>query len=273
MKQHTMFIVLSFAILMVLACDATQLFTAFSAPTATAPQPGAVTSPRRAESPAPPRRSTPVFPLASPTPTSLPMHPISTVTPAVSNHAFHINFIMDETATCPGSAKCDNAYIPKMVLYLRGNVNVAANRASGDGTMMFISVDACKTLLPDTSSCKVNGTTNGSFTISGQMQADKLEMTLHLREMPRISVVMTSKHPSGPVTVAYDSTYQEEMKKVFENAKIFETPIQATPTIASGNPAAYFEGTYTFGGARTLHGYGGLFFIPTDSPLPKVYAP
>lgn len=255
------------ALLLLAACTST--------PTATTSLP--LPSPTSAPAIASPARSTPAPTL---TPTLTPARPsalapsTATATPAAAKYAFHINFLMDETTTCPGNARCDNAFIPKMILYFRGEVAVAANRvASGDGIMTFTRVDACQTLLPDTSSCKVNGVTNGSFMISGRMEGEKLRMTLHPREMPKLSVTMTSKHPSGPVTTVLDGTYQEELKRVFANAGIFDTEIQAMPTAASGDAAAYFEGSYTFGKARTLHGYGGLFFIAPDAPLPAGYKP
>lgn len=198
--------------------------------------------------------------------------PMGASTPAGSqsgsDYAFHINFQMDESVSCPG-AKCDNAYIPHMVLYFRGNVNAAADGpAAGNGTMYFIGVDPCKTLMPDVSSCNVSGASSGKFTITGRMQNGKLEMTLHLSQMPTISVTMVSQYPLGSVTIPLDATYQEEMKQVFSQAGIFEKTFSVSPEISTSDSAATFEGSYTFGGARTLHGFGGLIFISPDMPMP-----
>ena len=213
--------------------------------------------------------------VATTTPTALPMLAGSTTPlPGEARYTFHINFLMDESVTCSAGSQCDNAYIPRMVLYFLGDLNVISNgSANGEGTIFFTGVDACKTIMPDISSCRVGSVSGGKFAISGRMQGDKLEITMRLTEMPKLAVTMTSQHPSGPVTIPLDMTYQEEMKHVFTNAGIFDVLVQVDPAISTNNSAAYFEGTFTFGDARTLHGYGGMFFIPSDNQLPEEYKP
>jgi len=64
------------------------------------------------------------------------------------------------------------------------------------------------------------GSTNGRFTIHGQMRGDQLEMTLHLEEVPGISATMTSQAGTRTTTIAFDSTYQHELKELFRNAHL-----------------------------------------------------
>lgn len=192
-------------------------------------------------------------------------------TPAVSqsgsDYAFHINFQLDEQVSCPG--KCDTAYISHMVLYLRGDVAVDANgSASGSGVMRFISVDACQTLLTDISSCSVTGFTDGAFTIEGRLNGNDLEMTLHLTAMPVLSATMMTQMPSGSVSISLDGMYEEEIKQTLMNAGVFEKTFLVSPEISTTSSAANFEGEYVFGGNRTMHGFGGLFFISPDMPMP-----
>jgi len=60
----------------------------------------------------------------------------------------------------------------------------------------------------------------------------------------------------------------------FSGTRIFDIPLMVTPTRGvSQNPQASFEGKILFGeGVRKTHGFGSLFFIPPEWPLPE-YVP
>ena len=265
MKQISVALVLIVA-LGILACDVALPFTASPVATATLPAkiPPGPQSPRAQST----QSSAPVG-VPSPTPTGLPRLVVPTTpTTTMGNYAFHINFAVDQSVAC--SNNCDSAYIPKMNVYFRGKISVAANRATGDGTMTFDHIEPCITLKPSQSSCKVNGNTAGNFTVTGNMQGDKLEMTMQLKDVPRLNVVWAT----GTINVPMDSTYYEELKQLMLQAKIFDTPFQITPTIlASGmsaqtiaNASRTFEGKYVFATndksmTRTTHGFGSMFFI------------
>jgi hypothetical protein len=213
--------------------------------------------------------------VASPTPTAL-VQLAEKNTPAVSareKHAFHINLALDEIVKCPGSSPCDFAYLPKFLLYFRGDIQVTGANLDGNGIITVLDASPCQTLMPDLSSCQVKGVTEGAFSISGQAQGNQLRLTLHLEKMPALSVSMTSHHPSGDVVLDLTPTYQEEMKKVFINAGIFEKEFQTVAALPASAPALYYDGSYTFGGTRTLHGAGSLIFISPEMTLPKAYQP
>jgi hypothetical protein len=265
MKHISVALVLIVA-LAILACDVALPFTASPAPTATLPAKIPPSSqPPRAQSS---QSSAPVS-VPSSTPTGLPRIVVPTTpTTVAGSYAFHINFAVDQSVAC--SNNCDSAYIPKMNLYFRGKISVVANRATGDGTITFDNIEPCITLKPNQSSCKVNGNTAGSFTVTGSMQGDKLEMTMQLKDVPRLNVMWAT----GTINVPMDSTYYEELKQLMLQAKIFDTPFQITPTIlASGMPSQTianssrtFDGKYIFATndklmTRTTHGFGTLFFI------------
>lgn len=213
--------------------------------------------------------------LSKPTFTPLPQTVGQTaVSSSESYYAFHINLALDESVTCPGTGKCDFPYITKFNLYFRGDVSSnAAGSLSGDGDIVLLDAQPCRTHMPDNSTCQVTTVSNGSFSIAGSAQDNQLHLTLHLEKMPTLGVVMTSSSPSGDVVVDFTNTYQEEMKKMFENAGIFDQEFQATAAISTSSAARVYEGSYTFAGTRTLHGFGSLFFINSDSALHQPYTP
>lgn len=186
--------------------------------------------------------------------------------------SFHINFTLDESVACQGDVKCDFAYVPKFIVYFRGDMSTSGSGAlSGDGKMIIIDVQGCKTLLAD-NSCQVKGVTEGSFEISGSQDGDTLNLTLRLKQMPTLTVIHSIASPSGTIEMDLTPTYQEEMTKMFENAGMFNKEFQVS---ASGTQSQLklFEGTYTFGGTRTLHGLGGMFYIPASTTVPEAYRP
>ncbi|MCX6055588.1 MAG: hypothetical protein NTZ74_11865 [Chloroflexi bacterium] len=191
-----------------------------------------------------------------------------------SSNAFHLNFALDESVGCSISTKCDFAFLPKFTVYFRGDTNSGKNGdVSGDGQIVILSTEACQTLIPGTSSCQVLGVTNGSFSITGNLEGSQLHLILHLEEMPSLKVNWTTKSPSGDVVMDLTTTYNEEMKKVFENAGILEKEFQVESAISTTTAAKVFEGSYTFGGTRTLHGFGGLFLIDPTTALPQAFTP
>jgi len=217
-----------------------------------------------------------VTPTPSPTPMPQILGPTATPALPAADYAFHINFAVDQSVTCAGGIPCDSAYFPRFILYFRGDLKVAPDgSADGQGVILLLHADACQTLWPQWSSCQLNGSTNGRFTIHGQMRGDKLEMTLHLEEMLGISMTWTSHAAPRTTTVAMDPTYQHEINGLFENAHIFDVPLMVTPTReASRQAQATFEGEMSFGpeGMRKTHGFGSLFFISPELPLPE-YVP
>ena len=181
---------------------------------------------------------------------------------------------MDEAIACPGEAPCDAPYLPNLILYFRANVDVAADRTlHGEGTIQWADVSACRTLMPDVSSCQVNGATSGSFSVTGKADGDLVQMTLHLDQAPGLSVTMVTQSPSGQVSIPLDATYAEEIARLLEEARIFGTPIAGKAKVPASASTADFEGSCTLGDMRTLHGYGGLFFVSPDMPMPEEWQP
>lgn len=219
----------------------------------------------------------PPSPIPSPSPTALGRVEAATLQPPPADeaiHAFHINLLMDETITCPGEAPCDAPFLPRLNLYFRANVEVAADGAlHGEGTILWADVSACETLMPGISSCDVDGATSGSFAVTGRIEGGALEMTLHLEQAPGLSATMVTQGPNGPITIPFGTTYDEEIGQLLEEAHIFGVPITGTPELPARGPVADFEGSVTFGNMRTLHGYGGMFFVSPDMPIPEPWQP
>lgn len=282
MKSIHLVFVLSVALFAIVACNPTPMPTATSVLPATAvAKPPLTPQPPRAQSAVssalPPVSPTGLLRPASqptPTPTFLPrLNGSVTPTTASSSYIFHMNFTVDQSLACTN--KCDSVYIPKMTLYFRGKLGVTGNRASGDGTITIENIEPCKTLMPDLSTCQFSAGTPGSFNVAGNMQGDKIQMTLQLKDVPRLNGGMTTLHPvQGQVPIAFDSTYYEEIKQTLIKAAIFDTPFQISPQIATPGLSSQalarishtFEGTYVFATndkllTRTTHGFGTLFFI------------
>lgn len=192
--------------------------------------------------------------------------------------AFHVNFLIDESVSCTGT--CDSFSIPRLVLYFRGSMAPnASGSLRGNGTMRFIGADPCETLMPNVSSCQLDGVSDGSFTAEGEaLPGGKLRLTLHLQQAPVLSGAMVTRHPvQGNITLPFDATYSQELKSLFENAKIFETPYEVQGGIGS-NAAVNWEGTYELKASdgatvRRMHGFGGLFFISPETALPEPALP
>ena len=88
---------------------------------------------------------------------------------ATQAYAFHINFLIDESAgQCSPKVPCNVPFIPRSVLYFRGNLSVGGDRSvAGSGTMTFLDMQPCRVLMPDISSCKAAPGSPGTFTVAG----------------------------------------------------------------------------------------------------------
>ena len=213
------------------------------------------------------------------TPTALPMLNASPAPPTSGSqtHAFHVNFAITQSTKC-GDTPCDTVYVPKLLLYLRGDVTVQADGAlSGDGELYFTEAEPCVTLRPDLSSCSITRATRGRISIDGERQGDQLTLKLRLIELPHFGVTMTTQHPvQGQIDVPYDSTYDQEIKQVLIAAHVFDTPFTVSPALNARSNAHLFEGRYEFGNPaapRITQVLGGLFFIPVDTTLPEPLVP
>jgi hypothetical protein len=208
---------------------------------------------------------------------------------AGTSYAFHINVNIDESGTCPGSAKCDVAFVPHSVLYFRATLTVQpSGTVTGNGTMVFVDLQPCQTLMPDVSSCSVTRASDGAFAVEGKRLAagsgrgtDTLLLTMRLKELPKVSATMTTAHPSGPIKIPFDTTCAHLLSQMLAQARVFDSPFEVSPVVLSGGvsdemiarASRTFEGTFvqrTAGGSavHTIHGLGGLFFIPPDTPGP-----
>ncbi len=217
--------------------------------------------------------------VATPTYTPLPRMAAPSATPIAARHAFHINFALDESVAC-GAAKCDMPYVPRMLLYWRGALQVAPDgRVTGDGTLEFTDVQPCRTLLPDVSSCQASPGAPGRFSVEGEsLPGDpaKLRLTFRLQDMPALAATMTTESASGPLTIPFDSTVQHALKQVFLDAQLIDAPFEVAPLVWIGGESEaqraastrVFEGAYTMGkegsAGHTYHGMGGLFFIAEE---------
>jgi hypothetical protein len=212
-----------------------------------------------------------------PTPTTIPnliSNNPSNPNASSSDVAFHINFNMDESAVCSAGVKCDNAYVPKISMYFRGDIDRSSSgNLSGSGSIILTNAEPCQTLIPENSSCEVTQVTDGTFSITGHAEGNQLALTLQIIQMPTMQVIYTVKHPSGNVVLDLTTTYAEEFTKLFESAGVVDKEFTINSDISTTSSAINFEGTYTFGGMRTLHGFGGLIVINPDTPLPPGYIP
>ncbi|HCS38087.1 MAG TPA: hypothetical protein DIW44_00680 [Anaerolineaceae bacterium] len=187
---------------------------------------------------------------------------------------FHINFNMDEIVVCSTDVKCDAPYVPKSSAYLRGMLTTAKNGSvDGEGQIIFTDAEGCRTLDAANSSCEVKDVTDGTFKISGQVEGSTMALTLTMVETPALQVIWTTKFPTGDIVQDFSTTYQEEIKQLFINAGIIEKEFIIDVSNLGSTSSINFEGSYTFGGRRTLHGFGGLIFIPNDTAMPAVFQP
>jgi hypothetical protein len=188
-------------------------------------------------------------------------------------YAFHMSYAIDESVRCASGVVCDSVYIPKAILYFRGDFSVQKGEISGQGSIFFIGIEGCQTLRADLSNCKIAGGKKGSFEISGQAQGDKASINLSLKEVPKISLIMVTKTPSGYIEIPFESTYADNYKKLFENSGLWNNPFEATLTSQGNSVIKNFEGTITASlkdnsASRSVHGFGGLIFIPVGTGLP-----
>jgi len=217
--------------------------------------------------------------------------PLGASTPAGSQsgseYAFHINLAIKWTVSCTGV--CDAAYIPQLGLYFRGNLTVQADHSvNGTGTMRFIYIDPCQTLMPANSTCEVGEASDGSFTISGQSlgtapgaKGETLQLTLHLQELPKLPLMHTVQMPQGSLDIPMDTTIASFLRGLLSDAGIFDTAFEILAVQASGDLSAqeiesasrFFEGEYQLSTndgamAHSLTADGGLLFIRPDMPMP-----
>ncbi|MBA4379510.1 MAG: hypothetical protein C0393_02290, partial [Anaerolinea sp.] len=150
-----------------------------------------------------------------------------------SDYAFHINLAIEWAVSCPGVV-CDAAFIPRMVLYFRGNLTTQPDRSvSGTGTMTFISIDQCQTLMPGNSTCQIGEASEGSFTITGQSlgitpgaKGETLQLTLHLQELPKLPITHVVQQPQGTLDIPMDTTFASFLGELLSNAGIFDTSFE-----------------------------------------------
>ncbi len=187
---------------------------------------------------------------------------------------FHINFNMEEKVVCSADVKCDAPYVPKLSAYLRGVISTSQSGAvEGDGQIIITNAEPCQTLDAVNSSCEVQAVTGGSFKISGQVEGSQMSLTLTMVETPALQVIWTTKFPTGDIVQDLSTTYQEEIKQLLINAGMFDKQFTLDTTNAGTTSSINFEGSYTFGGKRTLKGFGGLIFIPNDTAMPSSFKP
>ncbi len=187
---------------------------------------------------------------------------------------FHINFNMEEKVVCSADVKCDAPYVPKFSAYLRGVITTSKNGAvDGDGQIIITNAEACQTLDAANSSCEVKAVSAGNFKISGQVEGSQMALTMTMVETPALQVIWTTKFPSGDIVQDFSTTYQEEIKQLMVKAGMIEKEFSLDTTKAGTTSSINFDGSYTFGGKRTLKGFGGLIFIPNDTAMPPTYQP
>ncbi|MRS02310.1 hypothetical protein EG832_03625 [bacterium] len=187
---------------------------------------------------------------------------------------FHVNFNMEEKVACSADVKCDAPYVPKFSAYLRGVITTSKKGAvDGDGQIIITNAEACQTLDAANSSCEVKAVSDGTFKISGQVEGTQMTLTLTMTETPALQVIWTTKFPTGDIVQDYSTTYQEEIKQLMISAGMLEKEFSFDTTKAGTTSSINFDGSYTFGGKRTLKGFGGLIFIPNDTAMPPVYQP
>lgn len=187
---------------------------------------------------------------------------------------FHVNFNMEEKVVCSADVKCDAPYVPKFSAYLRGVITPTKNGTmDGEGQIIITNAESCQTLDAANSSCEVKAVSNGTFKISGQVEGSQMSLTLTMVETPALQVIWTTKFPTGDIVQDFSTTYQEEIKQLLINAGMFDKQFTLDTTNAGTTSSINFEGSYTFGGKRTLKGFGGLIFIPNDTAMPSSFKP
>ncbi len=221
---------------------------------------------------------------------AIPRSTLSTPTVAQTGgqYAFHINLKIDWSATCSDTV-CDATYIPHLVLYFRGNLQTQADQSvSGIGTISFISLDPCQTLMPENSSCEIGIPTTGSFSISGRStgkasgaKGETLFITLHEQSLPRLPLTHTIQSVQGSIDLPMENTFDSFLSNLVSQAGIFDHELELLAVEPSSDLSStemeqashWFSSTYQLktkeGNLQyNLSASGGLLFIRPDMPMP-----